>query len=322
MMKFIPETKIDFVGKRHIFFSISAVLLTISFISVAMKGLNLGLDFTGGTLMQVKFEAPVQIGQLRSALETAGLKPEIQSFDNNSFAIRLKGKQEKVNEVGDQITRAIASSMPEAKFSKERVEYVGPAVGRDLSKKAIWALVLAMFGIIIYLAFRFNNPLWGTTGVIGIFHDILITIGMLSITNRQIDLIIVAALLTIAGYSINDTIVIYDRMRENIRLNIRMPLREVINLSMNETLSRTINTTLTVFLASMTLYLFGGDVINDFAFAMVIGTVVGVYSTVAVATPLLFQWSGEATGSSPAQQEQKPAQDSTSRPARKKHRRD
>ena len=320
MMKLLPETNIDFVGKRFIFFGISTVLLAISFISVAVKGPNLGLDFTGGTMLQLKFEAPVQIGQLRDALDKAGIKPDIQSFDNNSFAIRLKGKQEKVNEVGDQITKAITDALPEAKFSKERVEYVGPAVGRDLSKKAIWALVLAMFGIIIYLAFRFNNPLWGTAGVVGIFHDVLITVGLLSVTNRQIDLIIVAALLTIAGYSINDTIVIFDRMRENIRLNIRMPIRDVINKSMNETLSRTIITSLTVFMASMTLFLFGGDVINDFAFAMVIGTIIGVYSTIGVATPLLYQWSGEKNTHS-AQAEDKPAQESADRPARKKHRR-
>lgn len=322
MMKLLPETNIDFVGKRRIFFSISAVLLAVTLISLAIKGPNLGLDFTGGTLMQVKFDAPVQIGQLRTTLEQSGLRPDIQSFDNNSFAIRLKGKQEKVNEVGDQITAAISSGMPQAKFSKERVEYVGPAVGRDLSKKAVWALVLAMFGIIIYLAFRFNNPLWGTAGVVGIFHDVLITVGLLSLTGRQIDLIIVAALLTIAGYSINDTIVIFDRMRENIRINIRMPLRDVINKSMNETLSRTLITSLTVFMASMTLFLFGGDVINDFAFAMVIGTIVGVYSTIGVATPLLYQWSGEKTGQATPQAEQKPSQNSGDRPARKKHRRD
>jgi len=200
---------------------------------------------------------------------------------------------------------------------------VGPAVGRDLSKKAIWALVLAMFGIILYVAMRFSNPLWGTAGVIGIFHDVLITIGMLSLTNRQIDLIIVAALLTIAGYSINDTIVIFDRMRENIRLNIRMPLRDVINKSMNETLSRTINTSLTVFVAAMTLFLFGGDVINDFAFAMVIGTIVGVYSTIAVATPLVYQWSGAAKSDrgASATPKEAPAAQTEGRPERKKHRR-
>lgn len=322
MIKLIPETNIDFIGKRRIFFAISTVLLLTTFISLWVKGPNLGLDFTGGTMIQVKFENPVGIDDLRKALDNAGLKPVIQSYtDKNSFAIRIQGKQNNVNEIGNQIDAAIKSTMPGQNFAKERVEYVGPAVGRDLSKKAIWALVLSMMGIIIYLAFRFNNPLWGTAGVIGIFHDVLITIGMISLTNRQIDLILVAALLTIAGYSINDTIVIFDRMRENIRLNIRMPLRDIINKSMNETLSRTVNTTLTVFLASVTLYLLGGEVINDFAFAMVIGTVVGVYSTIGVATPLVYQWSGAAKSDEAAASAPKETAEAAEKPQRKKHRR-
>jgi preprotein translocase subunit SecF len=147
-----------------------------------------------------------------------------------------------------------------------------------------------MFGIIVYVAFRFSNPIWGTAGVIGLLHDVFVALTAMSLTNREIDLVIVAAFLTIAGYSINDTIVIFDRMRENMRTFPKMPMGELINLSVNETLSRTIITTSTVFITVLVLFLFGGSAINNFAFCMLVGTVTGVYSTVALCTPMVYQW--------------------------------
>jgi len=208
----------------------------------------------------------------------------------NSFSIKIKGRQENVNETAGKIHEAIKTSFPDNQFTEERREYVGPAVGRDLSRKALWALFLSMIGIIVYVAFRFQNPVWGAMGVLAIFHDVFITIGFMSITNREIDLVIVAALLTIAGYSINDTIVIFDRMRENIKIHPKMPLGELINKSVNETLSRTFITNFTVLTAVMCLYLFGGEVINNFAFAMLVGSITGTYSTIAIASPLVYQW--------------------------------
>ncbi|MDD4004483.1 MAG: protein translocase subunit SecF [Elusimicrobiaceae bacterium] len=289
MICLIPKTNFDFVKNRFTFFAISGLLVLGSILTIAVKGFNYGLDFSGGTMLQVDFRQPTDIGTIRTALEKAGITPEIQTYSGgSSYAIRVKGSQDNVNEIGNRIKSALDTVS--AGYSVGRVEYVGPAVGRDLSKKAIWAMVLSLFGIIIYVAFRFSNPIWGVMGVLGQFHDILIVVGALAITGREINLITVAALLTIAGYSINDTIVIFDRMRENMHLNPRIKLYDLINLSVNETMSRTVITTLTVFLASIILYFLGGPVLNDFAFAMLVGVICGVYSTVTIATTLLYQF--------------------------------
>ncbi|MCX5783081.1 MAG: protein translocase subunit SecF [Elusimicrobia bacterium] len=291
MMVLIPKTNIDFIGKRFVLFAISGFFIALGIVAIAVKGINFGLDFTGGTLVQVQYDSPVVIGDVRGALQKAGITAGIQSFTGrNSFAIRVKGRQENVNEVGNKITGALKAAMPDKSFKEERREYVGPTVGRDLARRAVMALVFSMFGIIVYVAFRFSNPIWGTMGVLALFHDVFITLGFMTLTGREIDLVIVAALLTIAGYSINDTIVIFDRMRENMRLHVKMPLGELVNKSINETLSRTLITNFTVLSAVAVLYFAGGDVINDFAFAMLVGSIFGTYSTIAIATPLVYQW--------------------------------
>lgn len=288
MMQLISKTNIDFINKRFALFAISGLFVLMTVISLFTKGLNFGLDFRGGTLVQVKFEKPLEIKDVRQALEANKLDADIQSYTGrNAFAVRIKGKQENVNEIGDKIKDALTASFGNT-FTVEKLDYVGPTVGRDLTKKALWALILSLFGIILYLAFRFNNPLWGLMGVLALFHDVFVTTGFLSITAREVDLVTVAALLTIAGFSINDTIVIFDRMRENIKLYPRMAFKELINKSINETLSRTVITSLTVLSAVVILY-FGGYVINDFAFTMIVGIIAGTYSTVAIATPLLYQ---------------------------------
>ena len=290
MIKILHKTNINFIKLRHVFFVISGAVVLTGTVSLFVKGINLGLDFTGGTLMQVKFDKPVEIGTLRSALDAAKVEAGIQSFSNeNSYAIKVKGTQENVNEKANQITAAL-KTIPGVSFTEEKRDYVGPVVGRDLAKKALFAIVLSMFGIIIYVAFRFSNPIWGAAGVIGLLHDVFVALTAMSLTNREIDLVIVAAFLTIAGYSINDTIVIFDRMRENMRIFPKMRLGELINLSVNECLSRTIITTFTVFITVLVLYLIGGTSINNFAFCMLIGTVTGVYSTIALCTPMVYQW--------------------------------
>ena len=291
MMVLIKKTNIDFIAKRHIFFAISALLIGAGVISMAVKGMTLGLDFTGGTLLQVRFEKPVTTADVRSAMSKAGLETAIQSFtDRNAYQIKVKGAQEKVNEISDKIMASFTDNLPGNAFTEEKRDYVGPVVGRDLAKKALFAMVLSLFGIIVYVAFRFSNPIWGAAGVLAIFHDVIVTAGALSITNREIDLVIVAALLTIAGYSINDTIVIFDRMRDNIRMFPKMPLGKLVNTSVNETLSRTLITNLTVLAVVAILFVFGGEVINNFAFAMLVGSICGTYSTIAIATPLVYQW--------------------------------
>jgi len=290
MMTLLPKTNIDFVKKRFIFFTISGLVTLTGIISLFVKGLDLGLDFTGGTLIQVKFEKPIEISAVRAALKSADIEAGIQDYPGqNSFAIKVKGAQEKVNEIADKIGAAL-KAIPGNSYAEEKRDYVGPVVGRDLSKKAIFAILLSMFGIIVYIAFRFSNPVWGTAGVIGIMHDVFVTLTAMSLAGREVDLVVVAAFLTIAGYSINDTIVIFDRMRENMRNFPKMHMGELINLSINECLSRTIITTMTVFVTVLVLYLFGGTGINNFAFAMLIGTITGVYSTIFICSPIVYQW--------------------------------
>ena len=294
MMVLIKKTNIDFIGKRHIFFALSALMLAASIGSMAVKGLNLGLDFTGGTLLQVRFENKVTTAEVREAMNKAGIEASIQSFtDRNAYQIKVKGTQEKVNEYADRIMAGFTASLPGNKYTEEKRDYVGPVVGRDLAKKALFALILSLFGIIVYVAFRFSNPVWGAAGVIAIFHDVTIAAGALSLTNRELDLVIVAALLTIAGYSINDTIVIFDRMRDNLRLFPKMQLGQLVNTSVNETLSRTLLTNFTVLSVVAILFFFGGEVINNFAFCMLVGSLVGTYSTIAIATPIVYQWESK-----------------------------
>lgn len=291
MMVLIKKTNIDFIGKRLAFFALSGLLVTAGAVSMGMKGLNLGLDFTGGTLLQVQFDQKVTTAQVREAMTKAGLETSIQSFSGrNAYQIKVKGSQEKVNEISDKIMAGFTAAFPGNKFTEEKRDYVGPVVGRDLAKKALFAFVLSLFGIIVYVAFRFSNPVWGAAGVIALLHDVFVAAGAMSITNREIDLVIVAALLTIAGYSINDTIVIFDRMRENLRMFPKMPLGQLVNTSVNETLSRTLLTNLTVLSVVAIMFFFGGEVINNFAFCMLVGSMIGTYSTITIATPLVYQW--------------------------------
>ena len=290
MIRILHKTNIDFIKLRHIFFAISGVVLLTGAVSLLVKGINLGLDFTGGTLIQVKFDKPVEIGTLRAALDAAKVEAGIQSYAaDNSYAIKVKGTQENVNEKADQILAALRT-LQGVSFAEEKRDYVGPVVGRDLAKKALFAIILSMFGIIVYVAFRFSNPVWGAAGVVGLLHDVFVALTAMSLTNREVDLVIVAAFLTIAGYSINDTIVIFDRMRENMKTFPRMQLGALINLSVNECLSRTVITSCTVFITVLILVLFGGTSINNFAFCMLIGAVSGVYSTIALCTPMVYQW--------------------------------
>ncbi len=288
MLKIIPKTNINFIDKRYYFFALSVIIIISGFISIYIKGLNLGLDFTGGTLLQLKFTEKTDIATIRKILQNHGIDARIRSHENNSFSIMVKGNQENVNEYASKIINIFEKA--QMKFIEERRDYVGPVVGRELAKKALFAIVLSMFGIIVYIAFRFANPVWGITGVIALLHDVFVAITAMSLTNREIDLVIVAALLTIAGYSINDTIVVYDRMRENIKKFPKIPFGELINLSVNETLSRTIITSLTVLFVLLVLYFIGGSAINDFAFCMLVGSLSGVYSTIFIATPLAYEW--------------------------------
>lgn len=299
MMHLLPKTNIDFLKYRKAYYTLFAVLLIGGIICFFTKGFNMGIDFTGGTMVQVKFSAPVEIAQVREALSATGANSELQTFGNSTFAISEKSTADEVGVVQTRIEKALDTlNVP---YTVEQTNSVGPAVGESMTERALWAILLSLVFIIIYVAFRFSNILWGVSGVVALFHDLFVMAVAFSLTQREIDLVVVAAFLTVAGFSINDTIVIFDRMRENIRLHPKMGFGELINLSINETLSRTIITTLTVLFALIVLYVFGGEVINSFAFAMLVGCISGVYSTIALTTPLVYTWShGELNdGSNP-----------------------
>jgi protein-export membrane protein, SecD/SecF family/protein-export membrane protein SecF len=231
---------------------------------------------------------------LRAALIDANLPAfDLQSLTagaRSSIAIRVKKTELTQDELLAAVQATVAKSFPGVTPTIEQTEYVGPAVGRHLVRQAFFALVFSFIGIIIYVAFRFHSGIWGAAGVLGIMHDCFVIFGIFSILNKEITLTIVAALLTIAGYSINDTIVIFDRIRENLRLMAKEDFGKIINVSINQTLSRSLITAFIVFMTVVVLYVLGGEVLRDFALAMVIGTVVGSYSTIYVCVPMVYDW--------------------------------
>ena len=299
MLKLLPKTNIDFLKYRKVYYTLFALVLIGGVICFFTKGFNMGIDFTGGTMVQVKFDAPVEMSAIREALSATGAESELQSFGDHSFAISEKSTSSEVGVVQARIEKALDTlNVP---YTVLMTNSVGPAVGENMTERALWSILLSLVFIIIYVAFRFSNILWGVSGVIALFHDLFVMLFAFSLTQREIDLVVVAAFLTVAGFSINDTIVIFDRMRENIHLHPKMKFGELINLSINETLSRTIITTLTVIFAVVILYAFGGEVINSFAFAMLVGCISGVYSTIALTTPLVYTWThGELNDGSQA----------------------
>ena len=288
MLSWIRDTKINFIGKRKICYGLSIlVIVTGLSIFIARGDKNFGVDFTGGALEQFKFEKPVDIGRIRDVFTDIGLKGvSLQRLaGNREILVRTSEDEHK------KIQEGLKTAVPDNRFDLLRVEKVGPSVGRLLRKNATRALIFGMIGIMIYVAFRFKHWEYGLAGAIALFHDVLIAIGAMAITGREFDLTIVAAILTIAGYSINDTVVIYDRIRENMRLLRKINFIEVINLSINQTLSRTVFTTLTTLFTAIALFLWGGVVLNNFAFCLIVGFVSGIYSTIFIASPLLIIWN-------------------------------
>jgi preprotein translocase subunit SecF len=296
-MKIISGTRIDFIGKRYFYFVLSSALIIAGLVSVIIKGGFLaGIDFGGGYLYQVNLTPPVPMSDVRNIISSAiGGSFELQNLvgsqDEHDIIIRVRKGDKSTEEIKDAIESKIKEFSPGTAVRWDRVEYVGPVVGKYLKKQAVFAITFSLLGIIIYVGFRFKSLIWGAAGVIALAHDVWIVLGLFSIFNKEITLTVIAALLTLAGYSINDTIVIFDRIRENLRLRPREPLESVINVSINETLSRTIITSLTVFFVVLSLYLFGGTVLKDFSFALLVGVVVGTYSSVCVASPIVYEWN-------------------------------
>jgi preprotein translocase SecF subunit len=286
-IEFIPQgTKIPFVSYFKFFFALSMFLNIATIVLLATVGLNFGIDFRGGTLIEIRTQQPADLGALRNSLGSLGLGDvQIQEFGApTDVLIRVAeqpGGEKAQQEAVTKVQAALGSGV-----EIRRTEVVGGTVSRELLEKAVWALVLTCLGIFIYVWFRFEWQ-FALGAVFALLHDVLLTVGVFSAFQMDFDLTVVAALLTILGYSINDTVVIYDRIRENLRKYKKMPLGDLLDLSVNETLSRTIMTVGTTFLALLALYLFGGEVIRGFTFAMLFGVIVGTYSSVFIAAPFL-----------------------------------
>jgi len=290
-VQILTNTQIDFVAKRKVAFIISAILIGIGLISlIAHGGPSLSIDFAGGTLLQIQFDKDLSVQQIRDSLEKIGWgDAEIQKFaQGREFLIRVK-KQEMGTTVGDEIKAAFARDFPDNAFEVRREEKVGPKIGEELRGKAVWAILYAMLGILIYISWRFEFK-FAVGAIAALFHDVLITLGIFSVLNKEISLAIVAALLTIVGYSLNDTIVVFDRIREDLAIMRGKSYGDIINASINQTLSRTIITSLTTLVVVICLFALGGEVIRDFAFALMIGVIVGTYSSIFVASPVLLEW--------------------------------
>lgn len=288
MLQLIPQTKVDFIKVRWICYTISIVLISIGLIFFSRKGEdNYGIDFAGGSLQEFKFEQAIKIDELRSAMANIGLADAlIQQDKKNPEIVLIRTGEDKA----DLIINQFKNSFPDNKVDVLSVESVGPVVGKLLKKNATLALSLALLSICIYIWVRFRDFVYGIAGVVSLFHDVLVAIAFCVLTNRPIDLLIVTAFMTVAGYSINDTIVTYDRIRENLRLMRKTSFRDIINLSINQTLGRTVWTSVTTICIVLALYLMGGRVLHNFAFILLIGFVSGVYSTVFIASPLVYAW--------------------------------
>ncbi len=287
MLSLWSNSKIDFltIPKRTFAFVLSIGLIIVTVMTMAQKkDAAYGIDFVGGQIQEYKFSRPVEVDRLREGLRNAGVDAIIQQFDQAPEVVMIRSSADTYEKVSGEFKNLF----PDNQFEVLRIENVGPVVGKALRKAAILAIVFALGGILVYVGFRFKHFDFATGGVVAILHDVFVTMGILVMLGRQLDLLVVTALLTIAGYSINDTIVIYDRVRENMLKLGRLSLKEIINISINQTLSRTILTTFATALVVVAMYFYGGEVLNTFALCLMIGFVVGTYSTVFIVSPIVL----------------------------------
>jgi len=284
------NTSVKFIRLKLVSFSISAILSLASILAVIFIGLNLGIDFKGGILLEVRTSSNISIAKIRNEISNLNIgEISIQEFGQDSdYLIRVE-RQEGSDNAQQIAVEAIKASLNKA-FSKDieyrRLEYVGPTVSKDLVKDGVMAIIFAIIAMLAYIWFRFELP-FALGAIVALVHDITLTMGLFAILGLEFNLATVAAILLIIGYSMNDTVVVYDRIRENLRKFKKMNLNDLLDKSINETISRTINTTVTTILALGALYLFGGQIIADFAFAMLWGIVVGTYSSIFIASTIL-----------------------------------
>ena len=297
MQLFKSETHFNFMGRIKAAVIFSTVLILIGLGSVAVSGgLKFGIDFAGGTLIQLQFKNPPDIEVIRDGLKTIGLgESTIQEFGSKrDILIRVQRSEEKLEAVGSMVRKSLMGKFNVDEISVERVEMVGPKVGRDLREKALLSILYAIIGIVIYISWRFELQ-YAIAAIIALIHDVLVTMGAFSIFDKEFTLVIVAAFLTIIGYSLNDTIVVFDRIRENLRRKGKSSISEMINTSINQTLSRTLLTSGTTLLVVIALFFFGGEIIHDFSFALLVGVFIGTYSSIFIASVFLVYWDSRKT---------------------------
>jgi preprotein translocase subunit SecF len=294
-MRLLKKTNIDFIGKRNIFYYISIAFLVIGAIATLIKGISFGIDFTGGTELILKFDQAAEVGTIRGAIDDVGISgAEIKTYgEANQILIRVK----EIDNVSlTQLKESITAAFPDNKWEILKEDKIGPKIGEELKLDAIYAIFFSMVVILIYLAFRFEF-IYALGAVIGLFHDLLVVFGLCVLfngihpwLNLEFSQTLIASFLTLLGFSINDTIVIYDRIRENRKLNKVENLISVINKSINDTLSRTIITSITVFITVAILFFFGGEVNRSFAFSFMVGVIVAIYSSVFISGAFIVEW--------------------------------
>ena len=283
----MKTTNINFIGNRKIWLSFSGILMIISIVSLAVNGLKLGIDFTGGTLIEVGYQKAADLTVLRNTLDEAGFgDATVQNFGTaKDVLIRLKPHEGVSSaDLSSKVLEAINKTTAEP-ASIRRVEFVGPQVGDDLAEDGFLALLYSTIGILIYVAWRFEWK-FSVGAVIATFHDVIVTLGVFSVFGLEFDLTVLAAILALIGYSLNDTIVVYDRIRENFRDLRKTSTEKIMNISINVTLSRTIMTSFTVILVLLSLFLLGGETIRNFSIALLFGVVFGTYSSIFIASPM------------------------------------
>lgn len=291
-MQFLVNANFEFMNRRRLMYIVSGILLLVGLVSIAAhRGLNYSIDFEGGSVLEVRFDEPVPIGDIRSALGKLGMGTfEVQTFGDHPRDVLIHVEETGMaGELGHKVVETLQREFPERKAEIRREESVGPRVGKELRSKALWAILFANLGILIYISWRFEFR-FAAASVIALLFDVLLTLGVLSVFNREISLTVVAAFLTIVGYSVNDKIVNFDRIREDLRLYARMPYDRLFNTAINRTLSRTILTGGTTLISIFFLILFGGEVIRDFSLTLFVGIVSGTFSSIFVSAALALDW--------------------------------
>ena len=296
MLEILGKTNIDFMGKRRFSFLFSGIMVVlglIAIIQISRGAANLGIDFAGGTAVQLKFDQAIKIDEARKVLEKHGLgNAELQEFgQENKLLIRLKTSTTLEEKVAERVVAIFAKEFPTNHFVVDSSTEIGPAIGQKLQQDALIAVLISFAGIILYVAARFELR-FGIAAALATFHDVLAVLGAFYILDKEITLLVVTALLTLAGYSMTDTVVVFDRIRENLRMRRRDSEETIINNAINQVLSRTIVTSLTVVLVLIPLTLAGGEVLHDFSLALLWGVIFGTYSSIFVASPLLILWPG------------------------------